>query len=266
MPIFLKNSIIKKQLSGIKEAANLLWKKGWAEANAGNLSVNITKLLKNLEIDYKKSENLKTDRVYNHLPENYFLITSTGSRMRDISKNPLNGICLIQINEKGNGYKNIALGNNIIKPTSEILAHLEIHNTLSGTNSPNNTVLHTHPAEVIAITHLKKYCNEKNLNKLIYSIQPEVSFAYQNGIGFVPYYTTGSAKLATETGKKFLNHNTVLWEKHGCVSVGKDLFDAFDKIDILVKSLKIFFLCNSAGNKPEGISVNKLNELKKLLN
>ena len=261
-----KNKSFLSLLSEVKQISKLLWINGWAEANAGNFSVNITELLKNTGFTFEKSRGIRTNNIYKYLRCNYILVSCTGSKMRDIAENPLTGLCLLYINEKGNIYYNIPLDNNINKkPTSELLTHLEIQNLLSEKKSENKVVIHTHPAEVIAITHIKKYCSENNLNKLLFSVQPEVSLIFPEGIGFVPYYTTGSEKLAIKTKKKFKKHNIVLWEKHGCVSIGKNFNDAFDKIDVLVKSIKIFFMCCSTGNKPEGLSVYKIKELKKLI-
>jgi rhamnulose-1-phosphate aldolase len=260
-----KNKSFLSLLSEIKQISGLLWIKGWAEANAGNFSVNITELFKTTSFKLDKSKGIRTNKIYKHLNNHIILFSCSGSKMRDIAENPLPELCLLYINRVGNIYYNIPLDNNINKkPTSELLTHLEIQNLLSEKKSDNKVVIHTHPAEVIALTHIKKFCNEKNLNKLLFSVQPEVSFIFPEGIGFVPYYTTGSEKLAIETKKKFIKHNMVLWEKHGCVSAGKNFNDTFDKIDVLVKSIKIFFMSLSSGNNPEGLSVYKIKELKKL--
>jgi rhamnulose-1-phosphate aldolase len=260
-----KNKRINSLLSEVKQVSKLLWEKGWAEANAGNFSLNITHLFKNLYLNFEKSGGVKTSKIYKYLGNNKILVSRSGSRMRDISINPIPELCLLHFNESGNIYYNQTPDNDRSKkPTSEILTHLEIHNLLSEKKSDDKVVIHTHPAEVIALTRIKKNCNEKKLNELLFSIQPEVSFAYPDGIGFVPYFTTGSERLANATKKKFIKYKIVLWEKHGCVAVGENLNDAFDKIDVLVKTLKIFFMHNQTSNKPEGLSVYKIKELKKL--
>ena len=38
---------IKQVLKDISEVSGYMWNKGWAEKNAGNISVNITQILKN---------------------------------------------------------------------------------------------------------------------------------------------------------------------------------------------------------------------------
>jgi len=44
--------------------------------------------------------------------------------------------------------------------------------------------------------------------------------------------------------------------------VGEDVLDAFDKIDIMSKSARIFFMVKQAGFEPEGLSDKQLSELK----
>ena len=40
--IFNINDKLKEQLDEVAEIAGYLWQKGWAERNAGNISINIT--------------------------------------------------------------------------------------------------------------------------------------------------------------------------------------------------------------------------------
>ena len=247
-----------------REISKLLWGRGWADSSSGNFSINITDLAGNLDIKSEYSQSIRTGRKYKSLCNNLILVTRSGSRMRDIAKNPIPELCLLHISKNGERYNNFSLDNERSKkPTSELRTHLEIQNLLCEKESGDRVVLHTHPAEIIAFTHIKKYRSEKKINELLFSIQPEVSFTFPEGIGFVGYQKTGSKELAEETRKKFSKHKIVIWEKHGCVAAGKSLSDAFDKTDVLVKSLRIFFLCSSTGNKPEGLSVYRIKELKK---
>jgi len=251
-------------LSEIKHIAGLLSERGWAEANAGNFSFNITEMCRDIKFSFKGAKTTLY-RKCNYLRNNFILISVSGSRMRDTAVNPEKNICIIYIDKTGKHF-------NILKtpaaesgnPSSELFSHLEIHNKLIKSNRKERAVLHTHPSELIALTRMKKYCNEKSINNLLFSIQPEVSILFSEGVGFIPYYRTGSEKLARQTGKKFKKYNFVLWEKHGCVAAGTGLDDAFDKIDIIIKSIKIFFMSFCAGNKAAGLSVHQIKELKKL--
>jgi rhamnulose-1-phosphate aldolase len=254
-----------KLLDDIKRISGLVRNKGWSESNAGNISVNITDLLINSRIPMPEINSVKLNKSYKHLGSCYILITSSGSRMRDISENPIPGLCILYIKDSGSAYYNIPIDRNKVKiPSSELFTHLEIQNRLTEKKAAEKVVLHTHPDEIIALTHIKQFRTEKKINKLISVIQPEVPAILPEGTGFVPYIIAGSEKLAKETSKKFKKHKIVIWEKHGCISIGKDINDAFDKTEIVNKSIKIFFLCYSSGNKPEGLNVYQVKELNKL--
>ena len=83
-----------------------------------------------------------------------------------------------------------------------------------------------------------------------------------DGVGFVPYALAGTEDIALATLKKLENHKAVLWEKHGCLAIGKTLSEAFDTLDILAKSTKIYFLCKSTGMEPEGLTPGQLEEIR----
>ena len=53
-----------------------------------------------------------------------------------------------------------------------------------------------------------------------------------------------------------------MWEKHGTFAVGESVFDAFDMIDILSKSARIFFMVRQSGYEPEGLTDPQLDELR----
>jgi len=262
---FTKNMSVKSLLSEIRQISKLLWNKGWAEVNAGNFSINITELHGNINFIHALKGGIRPSKTFKNLGNNSLLISRSGSKMRDISVNPLPDLCLIHFNESGNLYYNIpvdTIKNKI--PTSELTSHFEIHNQLAGTNAEEKAVLHTHPSEIIALTNLKNFKNERVLNKILFSIQPEVSILFPDGIGLVRYLKTGSKKLAIETRKKFGKHKIVIWEKHGCVSIGKNMTDAFDKTDIIAKTISILLMCLSTGNKFEGLNVKQIKELRNL--
>jgi rhamnulose-1-phosphate aldolase len=55
-----------------------------------------------------------------------------------------------------------------------------------------------------------------------------------------------------------------LWEKHGVFAIAGSPYEAFDLVDILAKSAKIFFLTRSAGYEPQGLTGEQLKTLKGL--
>lgn len=261
---------LNKKVEGIimevAEVADYLWQRGWAERNAGNISVNINHLITD---DFKYDENdsyFDLSTSYPLLANHYFLVTGTGKRMRDLARQPLKNALLIRLNEQGNGYWILSQkerAHNFL-PTSELPTHLAIHQMIHEKGSDQKVVMHTHVSELIAITQIPDFCHADKLNHLIWGMHPETMVFIPDGIGFVPYVIPGSEAIAKETLKALQNHDIVLWEKHGIFAIGGSVFDTFDNIDIVSKSVKIWFMCRSAGFEPQGLDQEKLDALRVL--
>jgi rhamnulose-1-phosphate aldolase len=266
MKIFKSNKEIKSIIKEISKVALCLWQRGWAERNAGNISVNISELLLIDNQEYNSLPYFDLPVSYNKLAGNYFLVTGTGRRMRDIAGRPSANTLLIKLNEKANGYWILTQKSEdiILMPTSELPTHLGIHQMISAKASQEKVVLHTHATELIAITQAKEYCNQKALNSILMQMHPETSIFIPKGVGFVPYCLPGSEEIAARTLKELEIHDIAIWEKHGVFAIGSNVTETFDCIDILAKSARIFLMCKSANIIPEGFTDEQLAELKKL--
>jgi len=260
------NKKVEHIILEVAEVADYLWQRGWAERNAGNISVNINHLMtEGSQIDAEDPYH-DLSLSYPLLANHFFLVTGTGKRMRDLAREPLQNALIIKMNEHGNGYWILSQKKNInhFLPTSELSSHLGIHQMIAEKGSDQKVVMHTHVSELIAITQNPEFCNADKLNQLIWGMHPETMVFIPQGIGFVPYVIPGSEEIAEETLKALENHDIVLWEKHGIFAIGGTVFDTFDNIDIVSKSVKIWFMCRSAGFEPQGLDQEKLNALKVL--
>ncbi len=248
----------------ITEVAGFLWLRGWAERNAGNLSYNVTSAMKHMPPCFGFGDEQQLSGSYPALSGQMILLTGTGTRMRDVWKNFNANTCILQINNKGNAYRQmIEAGlDRFVKPTSELPSHLAIHEMLVENRRPEKVVVHTHPDHLIALTHIRGFCDEERINNMLWSIQPETRVFIDDGIGYIPYLMTGTSAIADATIRALEKHRVILWEKHGCLAIGETAHEAFDLIDIAEKSARIFFTCKSAGFEVEGISKNDLDDLK----
>jgi len=61
--------------------------------------------------------------------------------------------------------------------------------------------------------------------------------------------------------KELDDYDVVMWEKHGVFAVGDDIMEAFDMVDTLSKSAKIYIDCKSMGFEPEGMSEEQMKEM-----
>jgi rhamnulose-1-phosphate aldolase len=255
-----------KQIFGdIAEIAGLISQRGWAERNAGNISVDVTE-----EYDAgpasATAKEIEIDVRYPELAGRSFLVTATGARFRDIARRPEEHVVVARIADDLSGYR-IMLGSSKdggALTTSEFPSHLGIHGHLRRTDPAKKAVLHTHPDHLLALTHISRCLDTETLNHLLWSMHPEMKIVMPDGVGLVPYRLPGSEDLAEATVDILAHHRLVLWEKHGCVAVGRDVFEAFDLIDTAEKSAKVFLMVKSAGFEPEGLTAAQLDELRPL--
>jgi rhamnulose-1-phosphate aldolase len=261
--IFVQYKEINCLVNAVAEIAGFLWQRGWSEKNAGNISVRMPAQLRD-EIISQGDEQL-LDSPVTHLRDKCFFITGTGTRMRDVAREPLDNGLFIRINERGDGYFPATVADAAVKPSSELLSHLSIHDLIAQRRTAETVVIHTHATELIALTHWDKIQNSDDLNTIIWGMHPEAMVFIPKGVGLVPYFLPGSQKIAEATVKSFENHDIVLWKKHGVFAIGKTLHDTFDKIDIVCKSAKIWMQGRAAGFTPEGLTNSQLDELKQLI-
>jgi rhamnulose-1-phosphate aldolase len=248
------------EIARIAEVAGYLWTKGWAERNGGNISVNITSLMSEEE---KKQPAIAPpvalSEAMTALAGHIFYVTGTGKRMRYVAQDPFANGSLIRIAADGLSYEIIA--KQAIAPTSELPSHLMMHNYLRAKGRDNKVVLHTHPTDLIGMTHCKPFMQSEVITRLLWSMIPECRIIVPKGIGIVPYEIPGTIELAHATIKQLEKHDVVFWEKHGILAVGEDIIECFDAIDTLSKSAQIYFSARMAGYEPEGMTDEQLDGL-----
>jgi rhamnulose-1-phosphate aldolase len=263
------NKKLSVLIESVAEVAGYIWQKGWAEKNAGNISINLKDVL-TIPEDYCRSLPHRDLAVAaENLSGTCFLVTGTGKRMRDIARNTMANVLIIRVDESGRGFHIIEPTDSdllsSLRPTSELPSHLSIHSMNTGRGSKHKVVIHTHANELCALTQASEFCDEKVLNRILWGMHPETKVFIPEGVGFVPYYLPGSVAIAMATVEVLRKHDVALWEKHGVFAIGDTIDNTFDLIDILAKSASIFFTCRAAGIEPEGLTDNQIDELGKLI-
>ncbi|XRO75376.1 L-fuculose phosphate aldolase [Methanocaldococcus sp. 28A] len=122
----------------------------------------------------------------------------------------------------------VDLDGNVIKgkPTSEKNFHLMIYKKRKDINA----IIHTHS---LISTFLS------TINKEIELLTPEGEI-FLKKIGYVDYFEAGSLKLAEETAKR--DEDVIILKNHGVVCLGKDLIDAYIKVEVLEEQAKLTLL------------------------
>lgn len=125
--------------------------------------------------------------------------------------------------------------------------------------------------------HLLAYSKRKEVNAVIHCHPPYSTAFALNGEGLTEHYlpevvlTLGKVPLCTfalpstdevpESMKPFIEHSwALLLENHGAVTFGRDIYDAYYKMEKLEHAAKIIFLAKQLG-KPNKLSDEVINRL-----
>lgn len=251
---------LSAEVAKVAEVAGYLWQKGWAERNGGNITLNITEFvdeeIKNMPAI---SDVLNIGKTLPHLKGCYFYCKGTQKRMRDLARHPMENGSIIRILDDCASY--VIIADQVVMPTSELTAHLSVHNYLIGKGSPYKASLHTHPIELIAMSHNNHFLEKDVATNVLWSMIPETKAFCPRGLGIIPYALPGSVKLADATLSQLDDYDVVLWEKHGVFSVDVDIMSAFDQIDVLNKSALIYVAAKSMGFEPDGMTQEQMKEM-----
>ncbi|MCD8209950.1 MAG: rhamnulose-1-phosphate aldolase [Prevotella sp.] len=257
--------ILKEEILKVAEVAGYLWEKGWAERNGGNITVNITEFV---DDEIRKlpaiSEVKQIGACLPKLKGTYFFCKGTNRRMRDLAHHPMDNGSIIRILDDCSSY--VIIADNPVNPTSELPSHLMIHNHLIEKGSPYRASLHTHPIELVAMTHIRKFLEKDVLTNLLWSMIPETKAFCPRGLGIIPYELPGSVKLAEETVKQLDDYDVAMWEKHGVFAIDTDIIQAFDQVDVLNKSALIYIATKNMGYEPEGMTKEQMAEMTRAFN
>jgi rhamnulose-1-phosphate aldolase len=263
--ILENNPALAKQVAEVAEVAGYLWQKGWAERNGGNITINITDVVTDEIREMKAiSDKMQIGTTLPHLKGCYFFCKGTNKRMRDLARWPMENGSVIRICDDCASYEIIA--DQVVRPTSELPAHLSMHNYLIGSGSNYKAAMHTHPIDLVAMTHNPAFLEKDVLTKLLWSMIPETRAFCPRGLGIIPYKLPSSIELAEATVKELADYDVVMWEKHGVCAVGENVMEAFDMVDTLSKSAQIYMTAKSMGFEPTGMADELMEELKVAFN
>jgi rhamnulose-1-phosphate aldolase len=172
--------------------------------------------------------------------------------MRDLARDPMCGGSIVRILDDCASYEIIA--DEPIVPTSEISSHLALQNYMLECGTDYKATLHTHPIELVAMSHNNEFLDSEHLTQVLWSMIPETLAFAPLGIGVVPYAMPSSTELVEPTLEKIKRYDVVLWEKHGVIAVGPDVMEAFDQIDVLNKAANIYMTAKNFGFTPDGMT------------
>jgi L-fuculose-phosphate aldolase len=167
------------------------------------------------------------------ISENEILITPTG-----VSKGAMTADQILKIDPCGN----LLCG--FLRPSSETKMHLAIYKTRPDVKA----VVHAHPPTATGFAVAGIPFNDICL--------PEAIIHFGK-IELAAYGTPSTEQVSTAVADKIVDSDAVLLANHGAVTVGKDVFEAYYRMEALESVCKITFVAKMLGR------VNYLNEAQK---
>ena len=259
--ILAGRAALQREIDRVAEVAGYLWQKGWAERNGGNITVNVTEWVDDaMRALPAVSAALPIGKTLPTLRGCWFYCKGTGKRMRDLARDPMANGSIIRILDDCASYEIVA--DAPVAPTSELPSHLAVHAWLLEKGSPYRASLHTHPIELVALTHSRQWMEKDAATRMLWSMIPETKAFCPRGLGMVPYMLPSSNALADATIAALADdYDVVMWEKHGVFAVDTDIMNAFDQVDVLNKAAQIYISARNMGFEPEGMSDAQMREM-----
>ncbi len=137
-----------------------------------------------------------------------------------------------------------------LKPSIEHKMHLSIYNR----KKEISAIVHAHPVFASAYTAMK--CTiDTNLTSEARAICGDPQF--------VPYALMGTDELAELAAENIVKSEILLLENHGILTTGKNLLQAFDKLEVLENAARMTLIAGLTGKK-KPLSKSRVLELEKL--
>lgn len=251
---------MQKLIDEIKKTSGDMARRGWAESNGGNISLRLNEEHFTCFNDFKpKSEWVKLPVAMPEIAGERFLVTGTGRFLRNIEVFPEKNVGVIEIDSKGEAWQLLWGYEPAGAPTSELPSHLLSHCRIKEkTHNQSYAFIHTHPNSVIALTYAVAHLDTKSLSRLLWQSHAECIVVFPQGIEFLPWVMAGSMDLGRATAEAMSRRNLAVWQFHGICSCGRNLDEAFGRIDVAEKAADICLRVMAAGGAKQTLSDGQL--------
>ncbi len=236
----MKNILVAPFVEEMKKATANMYRLGWDERNGGNISymlsedevseyLNITSVIRTIPTGFDASE----------LIGKIFIVTGTGKYFKNIEFDPENNLGIIRIANDGTTAELLWGWKDGGKFTSELPAHLMSHMARLKQDKDNRVVMHCHPTNTLAMTHVHKL-TDKEFTRTIWGMCTECIVVFPDGIGVLPWMLCGNKEIGVATAEKMTEYRLVVWGLHGIYGAGRDMDETFGLIETVEKAAELY--------------------------
>jgi L-fuculose-phosphate aldolase len=152
----------------------------------------------------------------------------------------------------------ISINGETLTPHIELSIETEMHLSVLRARGDISAVLHAHPTIATFFT-----ATDVEINTTLTA----EAFAVLGVPLKAPYALMGTKQLAYSVSQAALKSNVILMENHGVLTVGKNLLEAFNRIEVLESVAKMNWIMMSFidFNRIKPLALPRLEEIKKIL-
>lgn len=130
------------------------------------------------------------------------------------------------------------LHGNIVSGGRSASSEIRIHLAAYRLRPDIGAVVHAHPKTVVAHSLASAPLMTAALPEFVVSL---------GTIPCVAYETPGTSTLAAKLEASMAHHNAIVMERHGAITLGKDLLQAYDRMEILEHGAQTLHLAQTLG-------------------
>lgn len=147
----------------------------------------------------------------------------------------------------------VDLNGNVIEGSGKASKEYPMHRVIYLQRADVNAVVHTHPVCATAFALAGRNIPEN------YLIETRMML---KKVALAGYATPGTSEMADIIAPYVPDTNAILLQNHGALTLGKDLMDAFNKMEVLESIAKTIILSRAVG-EPVTISQENLDKMGK---
>ena len=233
---FSKSVYVKE----IVEAGRLMSFRGWAERNAGNISLIISCADAEKFFDLNKpARSFELDLNIKELAGKIFLIKAAGTYFRKLQDNPAGGLGVVRVAKDGCKLELLWGFDGGNSPTSEMYMHFMGHIVRLKADPDHKVIMHTHATNSIVMSTMDEL-DEKTFTAALWRMHSESIVVFPDGVGLLPWMVPGTREISTATAEKLRDFRLVIWPLHGVIAAGDSVDEAMGLIETVEKNAEIY--------------------------
>lgn len=155
------------------------------------------------------------------LPDGNIIITPSGTDKGEMQKDDIG---------------TVDLDGNIIGKSFTPSIETQMHTTLYKTRPDIKAVVHAHPVTACAFAATFAEINYKLIVE---------TYLMVSKIAYAEYVPMGTKELAWEVAAKAKKANCIIMRKHGALTVGTSLLEAFERLEVMENAAKMTLLTDA---------------------